>query len=155
MNERHEAMVILGYAALWHKAYARGIRHLQTIIKEQLEQKEPSARHLVGAYQNLSTLYAQERKWAESVAAAEAALTWWKREAPERRTCRRAGVEVTLVEALANAGRYAEAEERLQRMMDAGEVERTAYSDVLRQIQFYRAAPEMRDWSRTLLDVSY
>lgn len=73
---------------------------------------------------------------------------------PEHRTCRRAGVERTLVAALANAGRYADAEEPLQRMLDAGEVNRVAYSDVLKQIQFYRTAPGRRDWSCSVLDVS-
>lgn len=155
LEQRHEAMVILGYAALWRKEYDKGIAHLNTIVREQEAQAAPSARHVAGAYQNLSTLYGQQAKWEESVQAAQAALAWWEREAPERRTCSRAGVETTLAEALANAGRYAEAEALLEGMMQHGAVHSAAYGDVLHTLRFYKNNPTLRDWSRPVLEVTY
>lgn len=155
LEQRHEAMVILGYAALWRKEYDKGIAHLNTIVREQEAQAAPSARYLVGALQNLSTLYGQQGKWEESVQAAQAALAWWEREAPERRTCSRAGVETTLAEALANAGRYAEAETLLEGMMQHGAVDSAAYGDVLHTIRFFKNNPALRDWSRPVVEVTY
>jgi len=155
VDERHEAMVVLGFAAAWHGVAARGIDYLKLIITEQTARPEPSPRHMVGAYQNLATLYAMEQQWQESLYAAQQAIAWWERGRPGQHTCSRAGVETTLVEALANAGHYAEAEQRLLALLESGAVDRASYEGMLRGIRFYRMTPDARDWSHPVITRRY
>jgi hypothetical protein len=152
IDARHEAMVILAFVAAQHKAYARGIAQLTTIVEEQRARAEPSARHLVGAYQNLAGLFSLNLHWEESVDAARGALAWWDKEAPESRTCTRAGVEATLAEALANAGEYGQACALFRRLIKEGAIDDSSYDDTIKTIEFYEASPDMRDWTKTIVD---
>lgn len=59
------------------------------------------------------------------------------------------------MEALANAGQYAEAEQRLLTLMERGEGDRAAYADMLNLIRFYRNNPFVRDWARAVMPRRY
>lgn len=151
IDARHEAMVILGFAAVEHNAYQRGIDQLTTIVQEQRARTEPSARHLVGAYQNLAALYGLNSQWKESVDAAHCALEWWDKETPQRRTCSRTGVEVMLAESLANAGEYGQAHTLLNRLIKEGAIDSASYDDSIKTIEFYEANPHSRDWTKAII----